>query len=90
MTPLCLAQTLSTPAPCRALKRIASNYVRTNIVETASRFARDLVVAEIGFRRLRDAGITLIADAPNSFFSRYANKRVHPPSTGGGLRARGR
>ena len=51
-----------------ALKRIASNGVRTIIVETASRFARDLIVAETGFRRLRDAGITLIAaDAPNSF-----------------------
>jgi hypothetical protein len=36
--------------------------------ETASRFARDLIVAETGFRHLRDAGITLIAaDAPNSF-----------------------
>jgi DNA invertase Pin-like site-specific DNA recombinase len=36
--------------------------------ETASRFARDLIVAETGFRRLRNAGITLIAaDAPNSF-----------------------
>jgi DNA invertase Pin-like site-specific DNA recombinase len=51
-----------------ALKQIASNGVRTIIVETASRFARDLIVAETGFRRLRDAGITLIAaDAPNSF-----------------------
>jgi DNA invertase Pin-like site-specific DNA recombinase len=51
-----------------ALKRIASNGVRTIIVETASRFARDLIVAETGYRRLRDAGITLIAaDAPNSF-----------------------
>ena len=51
-----------------ALKRIASNGVRTIIVETASRFARDLIVAETGFRRLRDAGITLIAaDGSNSF-----------------------
>jgi DNA invertase Pin-like site-specific DNA recombinase len=51
-----------------ALKRIASNGVRTIVVETASRFARDLIVAETGFRRLRDAGITLIAAyAPNSF-----------------------
>src|SRR5580704_14955829 len=51
-----------------ALKRIASNGVRTIIVETASRFARDLIVAETGFRRLRAAGIALIAaDAPNSF-----------------------
>lgn len=56
------------PGFAEALKRIASNGVRTIIVETASRFARDLIVAETGFRRLRDAGITLIAaDAPNSF-----------------------
>ena len=42
--------------------------MRTIIVETASRFARDLIVAETGFRRLRNAGIALIAtDAPNSF-----------------------
>jgi DNA invertase Pin-like site-specific DNA recombinase len=51
-----------------ALRRIAANGVRTIIVETASRFARDLLVAETGFRRLRDAGIALIAaDAPNTF-----------------------
>jgi DNA invertase Pin-like site-specific DNA recombinase len=51
-----------------ALNRIAANGVRTIIVETASRFARDLIVAETGFRRLCDEGITLIAaDAPNSF-----------------------
>jgi DNA invertase Pin-like site-specific DNA recombinase len=56
------------PGFADALRRIASNGVRTIIVETASRFARDLIVAETSFRRLRDAGITLIAaDAPNSF-----------------------
>jgi DNA invertase Pin-like site-specific DNA recombinase len=56
------------PGFAEALKRIASNGVRTIIVETASRFARDLIVAETGFRRLRAAGIALIAaDAPNSF-----------------------
>ena len=56
------------PGFAEALKRISSNGVRTIIVETASRFARDLIVAETGFRRLREAGITLIAaDAPNSF-----------------------
>lgn len=56
------------PGFAEALKRITSNGVRTIIVETASRFARDLIVAETGFRRLREAGITLIAaDAPNSF-----------------------
>jgi DNA invertase Pin-like site-specific DNA recombinase len=56
------------PGFAEALKRIAANGVRTVVVETASRFARDLIVAETGFRRLRDAGITLIAaDAPSSF-----------------------
>ncbi len=56
------------PGFAEAHKRIAANGVRTITVETASRFARDLIVAETGFWRLRDAGITLIAaDAPNSF-----------------------
>src|ERR1700734_3548858 len=56
------------PGFADALRRIASNGVKTIIVETASRFARDLIVAETGYRRLREAGITLIAaDAPNSF-----------------------
>jgi DNA invertase Pin-like site-specific DNA recombinase len=56
------------PGFAEALKRIAANGVRTIIVETASRFARDLIVAETGFRRLCEAGITLIAaDAPSSF-----------------------
>jgi DNA invertase Pin-like site-specific DNA recombinase len=56
------------PGFTEALKRIAANGVKTIIVETASRFARDLIIAETGFRRLRAAGISLIAaDAPNSF-----------------------
>jgi DNA invertase Pin-like site-specific DNA recombinase len=51
-----------------ALERIAGNGVRTIIVETANRFARDLIVQETGFRRLQDDGITLIAaDKPDSF-----------------------
>jgi hypothetical protein len=42
--------------------------VRTVIVETAQRFARDLMVQEVGFSMLRDMGITLIAaDSPMSF-----------------------
>lgn len=50
------------------LARIAGNGVRTIIVETASRFARDLMVQEVGFAILRDLGITLIAaDSPASF-----------------------
>src|SRR5215213_9073349 len=50
------------------LERIEGNGVRTIIVETASRFARDLMVQEVGYARLRERGITLIAaDSPNSF-----------------------
>jgi DNA invertase Pin-like site-specific DNA recombinase len=50
------------------LARIASNGARTIIVETANRFARDLMVQEVGFAMLRELGITLIAaDSPQSF-----------------------
>ena len=50
------------------MKHIAGNGVRTIIVETANRFARDLIVQETGWRFLRDAGITLIAaDSPDAF-----------------------
>jgi DNA invertase Pin-like site-specific DNA recombinase len=50
------------------LKRIAGNGVRTIIVETANRFARDLIVQETGWRYLQGLGITLIAaDSPDSF-----------------------
>jgi DNA invertase Pin-like site-specific DNA recombinase len=51
-----------------AMAHIARNGVRTIIVETASRFARDLIVQETGWRMLRDAGVTLIAaDSPEAF-----------------------
>ncbi len=50
------------------LKHIAGNGVRTIIVETANRFARDLITQETGWRFLRDAGIALIAaDSPDAF-----------------------
>jgi DNA invertase Pin-like site-specific DNA recombinase len=50
------------------LARIAGNGVRTVIVETAQRFARDLMVQEVGFAMLHELGITLIAaDSPSSF-----------------------
>jgi DNA invertase Pin-like site-specific DNA recombinase len=56
------------PGFTEALRRIAVNGVKTIIVETPSRFARDALVAEIGFRYLRDMGITLIAaDSPTAF-----------------------
>jgi DNA invertase Pin-like site-specific DNA recombinase len=50
------------------LSYIASNGARCIIVETASRFARDLMVQEVGFAKLQALGITLIAaDSPQSF-----------------------
>ena len=49
------------PGFAAALARITGNGVRTIIVETASRFARDLIVQEVGYRRLRDTDVTLIA-----------------------------
>jgi DNA invertase Pin-like site-specific DNA recombinase len=50
------------------LKHIAGNGVRTIIVETASRFARDLITQETGFRFLQGLGVTLIAaDSPDAF-----------------------
>jgi DNA invertase Pin-like site-specific DNA recombinase len=56
------------PGFSAALARITGNGVRTIIVETANRFARDLIVQETGFAMLRDLGITLIAaDSPSSF-----------------------
>lgn len=48
--------------------RIAGNGVRTIVVGTANRFARDLMVQDIGFAMLCNLGITLIAaDSPTSF-----------------------
>jgi DNA invertase Pin-like site-specific DNA recombinase len=41
--------------------------VRTIIVETANRFARDLMVQEVGYAHLREQGIDLVADSPQSF-----------------------
>jgi DNA invertase Pin-like site-specific DNA recombinase len=47
---------------------LLSNGVRTIIVETANRFARDLIVQEVGFGMLRERGIELIAaDKPDAF-----------------------
>ena len=56
------------PGFAAMLERIESNGVRTIIVETANRFARDLMVQEVGYARLRERGINLIAaDSPNAF-----------------------
>ncbi|WP_246207592.1 hypothetical protein [Bradyrhizobium rifense] len=54
------------PGFMAVLEKIASNGVRTIIVETANGFARDLIVQETGWKRLQADGITLIAaDSPD-------------------------
>jgi DNA invertase Pin-like site-specific DNA recombinase len=56
------------PGFAAMLQRLLGNGVRTIIVETASRFARDLIVQETGWRFLRNAGVSLVAaDSPDSF-----------------------
>ena len=56
------------PGFAAMLERIATNGARTIIVETANRFARDLIVQETGHRMLKDKGIEIIAaDSPNAF-----------------------
>jgi DNA invertase Pin-like site-specific DNA recombinase len=56
------------PGFAAILAHIAGNGVRHIIVESASRFARDLIVQETGWRYLKDMGITLIAaDRPDAF-----------------------
>jgi DNA invertase Pin-like site-specific DNA recombinase len=50
------------------LSFLASNAARKIIVETANRFARDLIVQETGWRYLQSLGVELIAaDSPNAF-----------------------
>jgi DNA invertase Pin-like site-specific DNA recombinase len=58
----------TSPGFAAMLERIEGNGVRTIIVETASRFARDLMVQEVGHAKLRERGIDLVAaDNPASF-----------------------
>jgi DNA invertase Pin-like site-specific DNA recombinase len=56
------------PGFAAMMERIASNGVRTILVETANRFARDLIVQETGYAMLKERGIELIAaDKPDAF-----------------------
>ncbi len=56
------------PGFAAMLQHIAGNGVRTIIVETANRFARDLITQETGFRFLDGLGVKLIAaDSPDAF-----------------------
>src|SRR4051812_41110923 len=59
------------------LKRIEGNGVRTILVETANRFARDLMVQEVGYAMLKERGIELIAaDSPTSFIEDTPTARL--------------
>ncbi|ULJ70637.1 recombinase family protein [Rhizobium gallicum] len=59
------------------LERLLSNGVRTILVETASRFARDLIVQETGHEMLKARGIALIAvDSPDSFVADTPTARL--------------
>lgn len=50
------------------IEQLPRNGVRTIIVETANRFARDLMVQEVGYAMLKAQGIELIAaDKPDAF-----------------------
>jgi DNA invertase Pin-like site-specific DNA recombinase len=65
------------PGFAAMLERIEGNGVRTIIVETASRFARDLMVQEVGHAKLRERGIDLIAaDNPTSFLDETPTARL--------------
>jgi DNA invertase Pin-like site-specific DNA recombinase len=56
------------PGFAAMLARIEGNGVRAVLVETSSRFARDILVQETGWRFLKDRGIDLIsADSPTAF-----------------------
>ena len=55
------------PGFAALLERIRGNGVRTIIVETANRFARDLIVQATGHRMLKAQGIEIIAaDSPGA------------------------
>lgn len=50
------------------MERVAKDGIQTIIVETASRFARDLMVQEVGHAMLKEQGVALVAaDSPDSF-----------------------
>ncbi|HEY8380864.1 MAG TPA: recombinase family protein [Microvirga sp.] len=56
------------PGFAAMMERIGAEGIRTILVETANRFARDLIVQETGFAMLKSRGVELIAaDKPDAF-----------------------
>jgi DNA invertase Pin-like site-specific DNA recombinase len=65
------------PGFAAMLEALEANGTQTIIVETANRFARDLMVQEVGFAMLKDRGIDLIAtDSPSSFLNDTPTARL--------------
>lgn len=59
------------------LEALEANGTKTIIVETANRFARDLMVQEVGFAMLKARGIDLVAaDSPTSFLDDTPTARL--------------
>jgi DNA invertase Pin-like site-specific DNA recombinase len=65
------------PGFAAMLEALEANGTKTIIVETANRFARDLMVQEVGFAMLRERGINLVAaDSPSSFLDDTPTARL--------------
>lgn len=65
------------PGFAAMLEALEANGTHTIIVETASRFARDLMVQEVGFAMLKGRGIDLIAaDSPAAFLDDTPTSRL--------------
>ncbi|RXG97241.1 recombinase family protein [Bradyrhizobium vignae] len=65
------------PGFAAMMEALEANGTKTIIVETANRFARDLMVQEVGFAMLKSRGIDLIAaDSPTSFLDDTPTARL--------------
>jgi DNA invertase Pin-like site-specific DNA recombinase len=65
------------PGFASLLEAIEANGTTTIIVETANRFARDLMTQEVGFAMLQKRGVDLIAaDSPTSFLDDTPTARL--------------
>lgn len=65
------------PGFAAMLEALEANGTKTVVVETANRFARDLMVQEVGFAMLKARGIDLIAaDSPTSFLDDTPTARL--------------
>ncbi|MBR0969607.1 recombinase family protein [Bradyrhizobium japonicum] len=65
------------PGFAEMLEALEANGTKTIVVETANRFARDLMVQEVGFAMLRARGFDLIAaDSPTSFLDDTPTARL--------------